>query len=394
MRRVTQRTVVMIEQGGRGGVTDYTEQLVHALAREGVRVELVTASDHTLGLLPSSVQVLPWFTYFRGGTPWRDRLRRAGVHRVVHGLRFLRMAVRILPRARRAGLVHIQGHDIVLLYLVLVGLVRASGARVVMTPHNTFGRGGEGGGLERLLGRAEALILHTRWDVEQLPQALRGRAHVIPHGDYGPLAARATPVERGPARERLGLPADVTVALCFGQLRADKGIEDVLHAALARPELHVILAGEDNGELARLGPLVAEPGLAGRVHVRAGFQTIDEAALLFAACDVAVLAYRKASMSGVLLLAYGFGRPVVAYPVGGLPEAVLDGETGWLCARADVEALDEALGAVVEAGPQERDRRGEAGRELAATRFAWPVVAGKTARVYAEVAAGPPRIDG
>jgi hypothetical protein len=45
------------------------------------------------------------------------------------------------------------------------------------------------------------------------------------------------------------------------------------------------------------------------------------------------LPYARAGASGVLLLAYGAARPVVAYPVDGLAEAVVDGETGWLCAR-------------------------------------------------------------
>ena len=38
---------------------------------------------------------------------------------------------------------------------------------------------------------------------------------------------------------------------------------------------------------------------------------MDEAAELFAATDTVTLAYRQASASGVLMLAYGFGRPVV-----------------------------------------------------------------------------------
>ena len=66
---------------------------------------------------------------------------------------------------------------------------------------------------------------------------------------------------------------------------------------------------------------------------------MTQAAQLFAAADAVVLPYEVASQSGVLLLAYGFQRPVVVYPVGGLLEAVIDGETGWICARSDVEAL-------------------------------------------------------
>jgi glycosyltransferase involved in cell wall biosynthesis len=112
---------------------------------------------------------------------------------------------------------------------------------------------------------------------------------------------------------------------------------------------------------------------------------MDEAARLFAAADVVVLPYRLASQSGVLLLAYGFHRPVIVYPVGGLIEAVRDGDTGWICARADVEALAQALGQALAAGAQECRRRGEVGARLAAERFAWPVIARRTGEVYREV---------
>ena len=93
---------------------------------------------------------------------------------------------------------------------------------------------------------------------------------------------------------------------------------------------------------------------------------MTEAAVLFAATDTVVLPYRVASQSGVLLLAYGFRRPVIVYPVGGLVEAVIGGETGWICERADADALARALQASVDAGlgrvPPARRSRASAGR--------------------------------
>jgi glycosyltransferase involved in cell wall biosynthesis len=144
----------------------------------------------------------------------------------------------------------------------------------------------------------------------------------------------------------------------------------------------VLIAGEDIGGLAQTADRLAAPALAGRVTVREGFVAMPEVGELFAAADVAVVPYRVASQSGVLLLAYGFARPVVAYPVGGLAEAVVGGETGWLCARPDAGALADTLRAVVAAGPDERARRGAAGRRLAAERWSWEAIARATAAVY------------
>jgi glycosyltransferase involved in cell wall biosynthesis len=89
-----------------------------------------------------------------------------------------------------------------------------------------------------------------------------------------------------------------------------------------------------------------------------------------------------ASQSGVLLLSYGFERPVVVYPVGGLPEAVVEGETGWVCERSDPAALADSLRSCAEAGWPECERRGQAGAQLADERYSWAEIARLTEDVY------------
>ena len=66
----------------------------------------------------------------------------------------------------------------------------------------------------------------------------------------------------------------------------------------------------------------------------------------------------------------------------GCPEAVVDGETGWLCARADPSALADALAAVAAAGHDECLRRGAAGRAFADERFSWTAIARRTSELY------------
>ena len=90
----------------------------------------------------------------------------------------------------------------------------------------------------------------------------------------------------------------------------------------------------------------------------------------------------------MLLLAYGFRPTGRRLSGGGLVEAVLDGETGWICARPDVDGLVDALSASVDAGWPECRRRGEAGARLADERFAWPVIAHRTGELYRDVLAG------
>jgi glycosyltransferase involved in cell wall biosynthesis len=178
------------------------------------------------------------------------------------------------------------------------------------------------------------------------------------------------------------------VTLVFGQLRADKGLGDVVQALQRLPTLHLLIGGHDDGALTAVSPQLQSAELAGRVTVREGFLEMSEAAQLFAATDTVVLPYRLASQSGVLLLAYGFHRPVVVYPVGGLPEAVIDGETGWICQRADVDALVDALAAGIDGGWAECLRRGDAGARFADEHFSWSAIARRTGELYEQVLSG------
>jgi starch synthase len=93
----------------------------------------------------------------------------------------------------------------------------------------------------------------------------------------------------------------------------------------------------------------------------------------------------------VLLLACGYGCPAVVYPVGGLPEYVVDGETGWVCAAAEPPALAEQLRAIAAVGRASCRARGAAARALADERFSWDAIAQRTVALYADAISGRER---
>lgn len=383
--------LLMVEQGGRGGVADYTAALLRELARLGWSVDLATARDNLYRPI-EGVTVQPVFHYLRDDTRLGRALRSRGLGRVANGIRFVLCMPRLMRLARRADIVHTQGWEIPQIGLLAMICLRLTGATVVQTSHGTFERASSFLRTRRLVRELTArlaarTIVHTEADLARVPAAAAGRTVVIPHGEYGALARDGGSAERATSRAELGIDEQAPVTLMFGQLRTDKGLGDLVHALRRLPALHLLVGGEDSGGLAEQAQALAEPELAGRVTVREGFLEMAEAARLFAAADTVALPYRAASQSGVLLLAYGFHRPVVVYPVGGLAEAVIDGETGWVCSRPDREALAEALAASIEAGPQECLRRGEAGARLAEERFSWAAIARRTDSLYREALA-------
>ncbi len=377
--------VLMIEQGGRGGVADYTAQLARALAADGWQIALATAEDH-LYQPTSGVTIHRVFHYVRGRTRLGRATRRLGLGPIANGFSFLAALPRLVVLARKSDLIHTQGWEFAPLGVVAVACLRLAGGTVVQTTHNTFERGRPLDRTHRLLARLTArTIVHTKADLERVPSQAKGRVVVIPHGEYGGLARTGGQADRDAARASLGIAPDAPVTLLFGQLRLDKGLDQLLATLPRIPRLQLLVGGQEEGALAGARTQLESPALAGRVTVREGYLSMEEAAQLFAATDTVALPYVIASQSGVLLLAYGFHRPVVIYPVGGLVEAVIDGETGWICSRPNVEGLVAALTASVEAGWPECRRRGEAGASLAEERFAWPMIARRTGELYAGV---------
>jgi glycosyltransferase involved in cell wall biosynthesis len=370
--------VLIVEQGGRGGVTDYTGCLAAGLAQLGIPVTIATAEDHLYPAIPG-VRIAPIFAYVRGHSRIARLARRAGLGRIANGLRFLASMPRLTALARRHAITHVQGWEAPSLGLVATLLLRATGAKLVYTAHNTFDRFRFSiDGTTIFPALSDQTIVHTLADRDRVARS----PVVIAHGHYGSLADTANPTDPALARTQLGIPVEVPVVLMFGYVRPDKGLADLARAVAQVPPWHLMIAGEDDGGLAAAAAALSAPELAGRVTIREGFHEIDLVGTFFAAADLVALPYEQASQSGVLLLAYGFARPVVVYPVGGLTEAVRQGSTGWVAEEATPGALAAVLREAGEAGREQLRARGEQGRQWAEQEFDWARIAEATKDVY------------
>ena len=202
-------TVLMLEQGGRGGEADYTGELTRELAEQGWEVVLATAADN-LYQAADHVTVRGIFHYTRGDSALGRAVRRARLGRVANGVRFLIALPRLLALAKRADLVHVQGFEFAPLGLIVVVCLRLSGSTVIQTRHNTFERDASLLAVKlaawQLIARLSArTIVHTQADLVRLPSAARARSAVIPHGEYGGIASSGGEVDRDTARAELGL---------------------------------------------------------------------------------------------------------------------------------------------------------------------------------------------
>jgi glycosyltransferase involved in cell wall biosynthesis len=119
----------------------------------------------------------------------------------------------------------------------------------------------------------------------------------------------------------------------------------------------------------------------------AGWRGHDDLPDGFNAADVLVLPSVREQFGQVIVEAGACGLPAIAVDAHGPAEIVRDGETGWLVPPDDEDAMVEAL-LEAAADDDERSRRGEAAYEDARSKYSWPALAERVARVYDEVRAG------
>lgn len=162
---------------------------------------------------------------------------------------------------------------------------------------------------------------------------------------------------RAEVRAELALASGTELALAVGNLYPVKDHATLLQAAALRSGLAVAIAGR-GGEEQRLRALAGALGVADRVRLL-GLR--DDVARLLAAADVFVQPSRSEGLPLAVLEAMAAGLPVVASRVGGIHEAVVDGETGLLVGPGEPDVLAAAIARVLDT-PGWREALGHEGR--------------------------------
>ena len=125
------------------------------------------------------------------------------------------------------------------------------------------------------------------------------------------------------------------VILHFGLIRPYKGLDLLLNSIpLINDKLDdfiVLIAGESYEDSSQYKKTIKELNISNLVKMQLKFIPKNKVGIYFSASDLIVLPYRSATQSGIIPIAYQFNRPVIVTNVGGLPEVVIDGKTGYIC---------------------------------------------------------------
>ncbi len=329
-----------------GGVETWAERLMARMPPERFRFTALLPSDGAyaarLRALGVDVHVVP----MADDPPWAS-VQRATALVGAHGVDLLHAH---LPRAH-----------------VLAGLAaRLTGRPVLATIH-----GRELGLLDlevhRLVGSHLSVVCQPSYfhalGLGVSPAKLSCETNGVDTALFHPARPASSAL-----REALGLAADTPLVGFVGRLSPEKGPEVFVRAMLLLqgrcPQAHAVVVGE-GPMLADMRALAGRLGLAQRLHFL-GLR--EDMPAVYNELDVAVSSSHSEAMPLAVAEAMACGLPVVATRVGGVPDMIEHGETGWLVGPGDFNDIAGRCAALL-ADPALRRRLGERARRRAVERL-------------------------
>ena len=189
------------------------------------------------------------------------------------------------------------------------------------------------------------------------------------------------PMER---RRELGLPEGALLAGVVARVEPAKDHDTLLHAmASVRDQtahLHLAVVG-DGRQTERLTALANQLGLGDRVHFT-GFRT--DAAEWIRTFDFSVLSSVKEGLSNTVIESMAAGKPVIATAVGGNPEVIVEGETGFLLPTREPELFGAAIARMV-ADPARMRELGDASKMRVESLFSVEKMVDNTSNLYLDL---------
>jgi glycosyltransferase involved in cell wall biosynthesis len=224
---------------------------------------------------------------------------------------------------------------------------RITGAGVIVHVHDQKDPGSAIRGLNRIFARPTDLGLCVSRAVCET--AIRGyhvapeRLRVVPNGLEIQRFRDLPEGTRERVRAALGVGQGTPVLGLYGRFYPVKGQKLMLQMmpriVAARPDVLLLLAG-DGPDRAECESLVDRLGLRERVRFLGHRDDIPD---LLAACDLFLMPSQTEGLPLAAIEALAMGRPVVGFDVGGVPEVVDDGQTGYLVPYGDQQGFVAAV---------------------------------------------------
>ncbi len=240
---------------------------------------------------------------------------------------------------------------------------------------------------QKVIDSVDRIIGVSRNEISLLSQALevpKEKVSIIPNGIS---EDEFTPIPDGDRfRERYGIEGKMV--LFTGRLASNKGlihlVETIPKVLKDHPDTTFVVIGEDEGMRGKIQEKAEHLGVKDHLKVIDYIEDYSVFKSSYSAADVFFLPSEYEAFGIVLLEAMMCETPCVATRVGGVPEVVSQGETGYLCEYGDTDRFASHISALLD-DTNQRKNMGKRGRKRVRKNFTWKKVARQVSKIYEEL---------
>jgi len=403
--------VFVVEPFGKGGIPQFAHLLSEGLSSNNIDVTLLTGTDYELDLHSRTFEVRKvWKLWERFDVRRARYLSRFSVisklEKALHGikivllwqrewLKFTYLVAKEKPQIIIVGTVF--RYPMVWFYL---NIIRFFGVKIAQVCHEFEIREVTQNPFVVFFKRLndqvyryfEAIFFlsdNQRQEfLHSFDKVMADRTHVISMGNANVFLKQNGKTQRQ-MREYYDLDADASVVLLFGRLTADKGISDLIDAFAILVHEHkqscvLIIAGPPIENTQKWLDQIIALHLQNLVTIDARYIPAADVEPLMQMASVVVYPYWSASQSFSVQVAYSCGRPVIATRVGGLPEDVIDGKSGYVVDPHAPKQLANSIARVID-NPSNAQKMGEYAHHLSITKHSWSSIGKVVADVLRQI---------
>ena len=156
-------------------------------------------------------------------------------------------------------------------------------------------------------------------------------------------------------------------ALFFGRINPYKGADNLLEIVRLCPDIKFDVIGRVDPQMQDVVDQLAKEK---NVKLNNDYVTDTEMRETFVNCDWVIVPYNSASQSGIIIDAYKYSRPVIAFAVGAIPEQVDDEKSGYLVEAGDNKKFADKLKEAMKLGNAEYDSMGQYAYQYGCKKYA------------------------
>lgn len=363
---------------------DYTLCLCSSLSRFGADITLIVPENKEIRFPVNFV--------VKRIAPTKDN-RYSKKKKLLKFIQYFLILLKLIIKGKNV-IVHYQffRNKIETLFYILLKLL---GANLIHTAHNVLPH--ETSKIDYILyfliyKSSNMIIAHSNYIKNELSKKFKIKVNkiiIIPHGNFD-IYLPPKGIDKNLARKYFGLSNEDDVILFFGYIRENKGLDLLLDAfeivAESNPRLKLIIAGSVQSNKLRKNyeQKISIMKSRDRIVKDFNFITFNDVAQYFLAADIVALPYKNIYHSGVVHLAYSFGRPIIATRVGDFEEMTENGQSGYLTPENETTSFARTI-IVAFSNKSKLLKMGQYAKKLSQSKYSWNEIAHHTGKLYENI---------